>query len=499
MPSIILTASFVALLVEFRPVFTKPSFESFVVLSSGCVHTLGGHRVTDMLRAAGEAASKHFTSYYRFFSHAQWSLDEFGLVLLGIVLRLFPSAVVELVLDDTLSRHTGKNIALASMHADPLLKQGGRCFHSYGHVFVVLAVHVHLPRLGRTGWALPILFRLFEGKLAGGRKDSPSDKRRAQDRRRRNTKSRQRPRLTDWCVEDGVAKPGPTRTDDFSLPEEARQTKLQLAAEMLLLVAQRFPSANFRVLADHLYNGRGVLIPVHSEVENMTVIARGRKDAALYDLPPIRKPGTMGRPPVRGSRLLNPEEWTKANPESFRTTTVTMYGRDVVVQVASYLGMAYRSLPGRLMRYVIVRDPDDIYRTDYFLCTDVTLSETEILEAYARRWPLERTFQDSKQKLGIEDAEVQRPLSVRRLAPFGMLMYSLIVLWFITEGHTLTSHHGRPADPWYEKTARPSFTDMIAVLRRSSWAEPHFDPESAGVSRQKVLDEYMARVVSAAA
>lgn len=499
MPNIILPASFIALLLEFRAVFTRPSFDNFVVLASGAVHALGKHRVTDMLRAAGGGATKHFCSYYRFFSHARWSLDELGLVLLGLIIKAFPAAVVELALDDTLTRHTGKKIALASIHADPLLKQRkGRLFWSYGHVFVVLAVHVELPVLGRTGWALPFMFRLYEGPSSGGRADSPSDVRRKAERRRAGKSTRNRVRLTDWVVDEGAAQPGVTRVDDAPLEASARRTKLQLATEMLLLVATRFPDVSFRVVADHLYNGRNVLKPVHEQTRNVTIIARGRKDAALYELPPARRPGQRGRPRVRGARLPNPEQWAAENDNAFRTTTVTMYGREVPVEVASFLGMAYRSLPGRLLRYVIVRDPQGVYRTDYFLATDTGLTEEQVLKSYSHRWPLERAFQDSKQKLGIQDPQVQRPKAVRRAAPFGMLIYSLVVLWYLIEGRKLVASLSPRTDPWYPGNPRPSFTDMIAGLRRLSWTEPFLDPPSEGATRQEILAAYLARVVAAA-
>ena len=62
------------------------------------------------------------------------------------------------------------------MQADPALKSTtrGRLFCSYGHVFVVLAVNTHVPSLGQTGCALPVMFRLFEGPSPGGRDDAPS-------------------------------------------------------------------------------------------------------------------------------------------------------------------------------------------------------------------------------------------------------------------------------------------------------------------------------------
>lgn len=66
----------------------------------------------------------------------------------------------------------------------------GSLFMSYGHAFVVLAAHVKVPALGRTGWALPVLFRLFEGPSAGGRADAPSDV------PRRRSSAERPPRLT---------------------------------------------------------------------------------------------------------------------------------------------------------------------------------------------------------------------------------------------------------------------------------------------------------------
>lgn len=500
---IILPDSFLAIIRRLRPVFTAPSFANFVVLIAGFTHALGDHRLTDALRAAGPAATKHYTSYYRFFSHARWSLDELGLTLLGVIVDLLEmtGAVIELVLDDTLTHRTGKKVALASMHADPLLKKKsrGRLFCSYGHVFVVLSVHVTMPALSKTGWALPILFRLYEGSSQGGQADAPSDIRRRNERRRKGKATRARVRKTDREVVDGEVQRCPPKPDDGPLPDDVRPKKTELGALMVLLVAKRFPQLRFRVVADHLYNGRTVLHAVLSQVDNVHVVSRGRPDAALWGLPEKRKPGQMGRPRVRGARLPCPRDWADANPDAFKTVTITMYGREVDVEVASYLGMAYRSLPGRLLRYVIVRDPNGVYRTDYFLCTDVDLDEAAVLVSYSHRWPLERTFQDCKQKLAIENPQTQLPTSVRRSSPFGMVLYSLVVLWYVTTGHEEAARLGaRARDPWYERRGRPSFGEMLATLRRIAWSQRLVDPPERDASKPDVWAEYVARVVAAA-
>jgi len=77
-----------------------------------------------------------------------------------------------------------------------------------------------------------------------------------------------------------------------------------------------------------------------------------------------------------------------------------------------------------------------------------------------------------------------------------MLMYSLVVLWYLLDGHQLAKKMTVVQDPWYSKTARPSFCDMLACLRRASWSEVFLDPSLEGGTRQKILAAYLARVVA---
>ena len=56
---------------------------------------------------------------------------------------------VLLIVDDTLGRHTGKQIAAAWMHRDPLLSTARKPALHWGHVWVVLAIEVELFERGR--------------------------------------------------------------------------------------------------------------------------------------------------------------------------------------------------------------------------------------------------------------------------------------------------------------------------------------------------------------
>jgi hypothetical protein len=131
-------------------------------------------------------------------------------------------------------------------------------------------------------------------------------------------------------------------------------------------------------------------------------------------------------------------------------------------------------------------------------CTDLTLSAVQIVESYARRWPLERTFQDAKDKLGIEDPQVQRPGAVRRATPMGLLVYSYVTLWYPRDGHLQPRRMRRHRDRWAQPQVRPSFADMLATLRRLGWAQAFVAPASLDAARSKVLATYLERVVAVA-
>jgi hypothetical protein len=77
-------------------------------------------------------------------------------------------------------------------------------------------------------------------------------------------------------------------------------------------------------------------------------------------------------------------------------------------------------------------------------CTQLDWSAREGLSAYASRWALAVTFEGTTQVLGLEDPAKRLPLAVRRTAPVALVLYSLIVQWFDTMGHTEVRFPQRP-------------------------------------------------------
>jgi hypothetical protein len=439
-----IVASFVYLLQAFSGCFTAPSMTSFVTLMAGWVLDLRRHTVTEVIRAAGAVGHKHISSYHRFFSRARWVTDEVGLTLAGLVIdKLVPGGVIRLVVDDTLGRHTGKRIAAASMHRDPLLSTGRRPFFHWGHIWVVLAIEVELFD---KSWALPVLFRLHR-----------SEKRCKADKR-------------------------PYR----KLTEQAR--------ELVELLVRRYPDRRFELLGDAAYTNASL---IKGRPSNVTLIGRGRLDAALYAPPPARRPGQKGRTRVRGKRLASPVRRASRKDARWKNVQVTVYGRTVTVKVLVIDALWYIAAGSERIRLVVVRDFPGHEKDDVFVSTDPTLPARHIIESFSKRWSLEVSFHETKGKLGFEDPQNRTERAVERTAPLALIGYTLTVLWYAKYGQRNRAAQ-LPALPWYQHKAGTTFSDMLATLRRASWRERLFDPASSQSDLRKRLRPLVDYVASAA-
>ncbi len=112
------------------------------------------------------------------------------------------------------------------------------------------------------------------------------------------------------------------------------------------------------------------------------------------------------------------------------------------------------------------------------------VTASDLAELYRARWNTEVSFHDSKTHLGFEEPQGWTRRAAERTAPVAMLLYSLIVKWFASEGH----RHYRPLpQSWYADKPHASFTDMLATLRRRSLYEQTFAWGLHGPGSQKIL------------
>lgn len=431
--------SLLVCLSAFEGCFTSPSYQRFLTLMQGWLVCIGKHTVTGVVCAAG-VAERDVSGFHRFFSRGVWDPQEVGFVVLRLALRLVPvDAPVAMTLDDTLARHTGKHIASAGMHRDPLLSTGAKPFFHFGHKWVVLAVVVTMP-WGKQ-LSLPVLARLYRNEKAAAQAGLAHVK------------------LTD------------------------------LGLQMLRELGKRYAGRRFWVYADNGYVNRTI---VQGRPENVDIIGRGRDDAALYERPPKRTPKTKGRPRVRGKKLDSPQV-RAASRRGWRSLSVAIYGRTVEVKVKVCDAIWYKVSRGESLRIVIIRDWPGHEKADVLVSTDLTLSPEAIIEGYCRRWSLEETFGWVKSRLGFEDPHNRVEHAVHRTAPMALWCYSLTVLWYLQWSKRRTKLPMR-AGRWYRDKTAPSFADMLATLRRQCWSEWVSDQADAGRLDQKSLDPLLDAV-----
>ena len=246
--------------------------------------------------------------------------------------------------------------------------------------------------------------------------------------------------------------------------------------QLLLQVARWLPDRQIIGVGDSSYAATSLLNAVRSRV---CMITRLRLDARLFDPPARRRPGTVGRPRVVGTRQAN-LAGRLTNPKTrWRRVKVTgWYGRgERTVEIMS--GTALWHHPGRLVpiRYVLVRDVAGELRPQAFLCTDLKADPVDILRWFVRRWSIEVTFAEVRRHLGGETQRQWSDPAIARTTPALLGLFSLVTLW----AHKL--YASQPTTPraaaWYPKPL-PTFSDALALVRRELWTRPGFDTSPNG-------------------
>jgi len=436
---VILVSSFVNVVQQVSFVMTASTFSNFVTVLTGWVFARR-RVVTRMIEAADAVGTKHHSAFHRIFSAARWSLDDLGLAVFDLITPWIPDGPVSLALDDTLARKRGLKVFGVGMHHDPLLSTRKTAVMSWGHSWVVLGVIVSFPFRPDHYVSLPILFRLYVNKKTAAKK-----------------------RLR-------------------------YRTRPELAVEMLAKLCKAHENRRFHVVADSAYGGQSVLTHLP---ENCDLTSRLGLDARLYDPPPVRQPGTNGRPRKRGRRLPTPRQMLK---QRTRRLTLDIYGRRDRARVADQVARVY-AVPNRAVRVVAVEPLTGGRRIQAFYSTRHEATAEQVLIDYARRWSIEEMFHDAKGHLGFEQPQGWTRKAVERTAPTAMLLYSLIVLWFAAEGHR---HYRAPNRPWYPRKFCASFADMLSTLRCQSVREQVLSLGLKGRGSRNIMKTLLNAVQQAA-
>ncbi len=445
-----LPTTMIQVLAPFAPLFSERVWRHVQVLLAGAILAPGRRTVSSALRAMGLDQQKQFHRYHRVLNRASWSSREASRVLLGLLVEAFvPEGPLVLGVDETLERRWGKKIAPKGIYRDPVRSSHEHFVKTSGLRWISVALLAPIPWAGRV-WALPFLSALAYSE------------RYAKEQGKRHKK------LTEW-------------------------------AWQLLLQVRRWQSERQIVaVADGGYASLKLLDRCRRLSNPITFITRLRLDAALYEPAPPRKAGQMGRPRLKGKRLPNLSVVAEDPATTWEPITVTnWYGAEErTVKVASGTALWYStSLPAVPLRWVLIRDPQEEFETQALLCTELCASPERIITWFVRRWQMETTFQEVRQRLGFETQRHWSEMAIRRVAPALLGLFSLV---------TLLAHRrmAKGADAvrrtaWYAKK-HPTFSDALALVRKQLWVQ---EAAFCGLLREtetvKVPREFVERLTDA--
>jgi hypothetical protein len=400
--------------------FSKRAWPLVQVLLTGAILAVGPRTVSAVLRVMGLSRERQFQKYHRVLNRVKWSTLAGSRCLLKLLIRAFaPDGPLIMALDDTIERRRGARIAAKGIYRDPVRSSHGHFVKASGLRWLCLMLVAPVPWAKRC-WALP-----FCSVLA------PSER--------------------------------------YYLKRGRRPNKLTDRARQLLLMVKRWvPERPIVVVADSSFAALELLDAARHK---LCMITRLRLDAALYDPVPERAPGRPGRPRRKGARQPTLKAVSTCETTTWRSVTLSQwYGQgNKVVEIATGTAVWYsKALPTVPLRWVLVRDPQHKLEPQAFLCTDETVEPEQILAWFIRRWQIEVTFEEARAHLGMETQRQWSGRAVARTTPAILALYSIV---------TLTAKQLVPQDDlmirhaaWYAKDS-PTFSDTIALVRRSLWSE----------------------------
>jgi hypothetical protein len=443
-----LPIAFSSVIGVFVPVFSRPVWQHVKVLLTGAVLAPGKRTVTAMLQIMGRSAAADFQTYHRVLNRAVWSPLTASRLLLRLLVAVFiPRGVVVVGLDDTIERRRGEQIKAKGIYRDPVRSSQAYFVKVSGLRWLACMVLLPLSWANRV-WALPFLTVLC-----------PSERFYEQRGRR-------------------------------------HQTLTERAWQMIRLVGRWLPGRDLVFVADSSFAALELLDKV-ATLPRASVITRLRLDAALYDPPPPRKPKTMGRPRLKGKRRPTLEavladkrtQWTTLRVEQW-------YGKGPrEVEVATDTAVWYHTgKPPVAIRWVLIRDPQEDFKPQALLSTNLAYTPEQILPWFVRRWTMEVTFEEVRAHLGMETQRQWNDRAIARTTPALLSLYSIVTLTahlLIDKGATCVRSMA-----WYRKT-RPTFSDALALVRRQLWDHLHFSMSQQETDMIKIPRALFERFIDA--
>src|SRR3954463_392769 len=421
-----LPSGFTPLLLAFAPLFRARVWEQAQLLLLGAILAPGQRTVCSVLRVVGLAFETHFQNDHRVLNRARWNSRAASRILLGLLLQAFaPDGPILVGWDDTIERRWGKQIQARGIDRDPVRSSRSHFVKTSGLRWLSLLLLVEIPWAGRV-WALPFFTVL-----------APSERYHQKRQQRHKT-------LVDW------------------------------GRQMLWQLRRWLPERPLVLVVDSGYAALEFLGCLANRKQPITCITRLRLDAQLYAPALPRRKGQIGRPRRKGVRLPSLQQRVSDRKTLWRTITVPHWysAGPRTIQIATGTAVWYRvGLPVVPIRWVLIRDPQQQFRAQSLLCTDLGVAPEQVVQWFVLRWQLETTWAEVRAHLGVESQRQWSDLAIARTTPCLLALFSLVT-FLANDLHRRRKLQLR-CSAWYSKP-QPTFSDAIAAVRQHLWTYAPF-------------------------
>lgn len=435
-----MTTDILAVLAAFSSEFSRPTWKNIQTLFIGAILCRGARRVSSVLRVMGLSSVRNYSKYHRVLSRAKWDSLILAKILFGLLVELLPDSwPILIAVDETLERRKGKKIKAKGAYRDAVLSSQSKLVTSFGLKWECMTLIVPLPWCKRP-WALPFLTVLAPSKQsneAAGRRHKTS---------------------LDW-----------TR-------------------QMVILV-NRWLRRQWILVGDGAYACMDLAL-LCIEL-NVTLISRLRLDAQLFEFPVFEKK-KLGRKPVKGKRIQL-KEILNDKERDWQKDTVSWYGGETrQIEYITFTCLWYHAgRPPATLRIVLVKTQDGKNTAETFFSTDTELTPNQIIRYFVLRWSIEVTFEETRAHLGIETQRQWSDKAIARTTPLLMGLFSLVTL-VAFKMHQKKALVSMDIASWYDKKGELTFSDVIAIVRRSIWVNKYFSKSENHVD----LDKYPGETIN---
>ncbi|MGH9768457.1 MAG: IS701 family transposase [Blastocatellia bacterium] len=451
-----LPAELLNLIVVFQPLFTKPTWEHAKVLLLGALRARGKRTVTACLRVVGLSDEQHFQNYHRVLNRAKWDSLQASKILFGLIVLLLPAdGPVVIAGDDTIERRRGRKINGVGCYRDPVASSHKNVVKCFGLKWLSLMVCVRLPWTSRV-WALPFLTALCRAEQKGQKQKLWHTQRKRKSSGKKKSKAKAKAKRKALALK--------------ALPKSTpRQHKTAVDIMMILakLVHRWLPERLIVLTVDGGYAAAKLAL-LCAATPNLEMVTRLRWNAALYHPPAPQPASKPGRKPDTGARQRSLKVWAARRDTPWKEGEVAWYGggrKKMKYFSRTALWQPEGEAPVAIC-YVITRDPEGKLKDEVFATTKLDATPEQIIEWFVMRWPVEVTFEEAREHLGMETQRQWSNLAIMRSTPCLLGLVSLVVL-LVRRLHpdgkipVLTA-------AWYEK-AEATFSDCLFLVRKHLW------------------------------